>query len=156
LFRAIAGGGVSAALAHILARVRFLAYRRIKPHAPPLVRTPVNSFEFQPCGRTPQVGNLTPSLGHRHQVPATSFHRLRRGLPGYLILFDPRAFVPQRRSRPSWLPPRSVFLAISKHFTATLPIPPTPAEPKPGSINGRPPVEPVNFTADFPGRLRTL
>ena len=28
------------------ALVRFLAYRRIKPHAPPLVRVPVYSFEF--------------------------------------------------------------------------------------------------------------
>ena len=28
------------------ARVRFLAYHRIKPHVPPLVRAPVNSFEF--------------------------------------------------------------------------------------------------------------
>ena len=26
--------------------VRFLAYRRIKPHVPPLVRVPVYSFEF--------------------------------------------------------------------------------------------------------------
>ena len=47
------------------ARVRFLAYHRIKPHVPPLVRAPVNSFEFQPCGRTPQVVNLSLSLGHR-------------------------------------------------------------------------------------------
>ena len=39
-------------------RVRFFAYHRIKPHAPPLVRAPVNSFEFQPCGRTPQAGHL--------------------------------------------------------------------------------------------------
>ncbi len=31
---------------------------RIKPHAPPLVRAPVNSFEFQPCGRTPQAAHL--------------------------------------------------------------------------------------------------
>ena len=38
--------------------VRFFALRRIKPHAPLLVRAPVNSFEFQPCGRTPQVGYL--------------------------------------------------------------------------------------------------
>ncbi len=38
--------------------VRFFALRRIKPHAPPLVRAPVNSFEFQPCGRTPQAGYL--------------------------------------------------------------------------------------------------
>ncbi|MGW4296380.1 molecular chaperone HtpG, partial [Micromonospora chersina] len=28
---------------------------RLEPHAPPLVRVPVNSFEFQPCGRTPQA-----------------------------------------------------------------------------------------------------
>ena len=33
------------------ALVRFLAYHRIKPHAPPLVRAPVNSFEFHPCPR---------------------------------------------------------------------------------------------------------
>ena len=33
--------------------VRFFALRRIKPHTPLLVRAPVNSFEFQPCGRTP-------------------------------------------------------------------------------------------------------
>ena len=26
-----------------------------QPHTPLLVRAPVNSFEFQPCGRTPQV-----------------------------------------------------------------------------------------------------
>ena len=35
--------------------VRFFALLRIKPHAPPLVRVPVNSFEFQPCDRTPQA-----------------------------------------------------------------------------------------------------
>ena len=45
------------------ARVRFLAYHRIKPHVPPLVRAPVNSFEFHRCRRTPQVGHLTLSLG---------------------------------------------------------------------------------------------
>ena len=28
------------------ALVRFFAYRRIEPHVPPLVRAPVNSFEF--------------------------------------------------------------------------------------------------------------
>src|SRR6266511_3326648 len=39
-------------------QVRFFALRRIEPHAPPLVRVPVNSFEFQPCDRTPQAGHL--------------------------------------------------------------------------------------------------
>ena len=52
----------------VQARVRFLAYHRIKPHAPPLVRAPVNSFEFQPCDRTPQVGRLSLSLGRRHSA----------------------------------------------------------------------------------------
>ena len=52
----------------VRARVRFLAYHRIKPHVPPLVRAPVNSFEFQPCGRTPQVDNLSISLDYRHYI----------------------------------------------------------------------------------------
>ena len=47
----------------IQARVRFLAYHRIKPHVPPLVRAPVNSFEFHRCRRTPQVEYLMLSLG---------------------------------------------------------------------------------------------
>ena len=47
------------------ALVRFLAYHRIKPHAPPLVRAPVNSFEFHPCGHTPQAAHLTRLLRYR-------------------------------------------------------------------------------------------
>ena len=39
--------------------VRFCALRRIKPHAPPLVRAPVNFFEFQSCDRIPQAEHLT-------------------------------------------------------------------------------------------------
>ena len=35
--------------------VRFFALLRIKPHAPLLVRVPVNSFEFHTCVRTPQA-----------------------------------------------------------------------------------------------------
>ena len=48
-----------------------------------------------------------------------SDHRLRRGLPGYLILFDTRAFVPQRQLLVSTMPSLSVFLMVSMHFTAT-------------------------------------
>ena len=55
----------------IQARVRFLAYHRIKPHVPPLVRAPVNSFEFHRCRRTPQAGCLTLSLGPRTIRPAS-------------------------------------------------------------------------------------
>ena len=57
----------------VQARVRFLAYHRIKPHVPPLVRAPVNSFEFHRCRRTPQVGCSMLSLGRR-QCLADSAH----------------------------------------------------------------------------------
>ncbi len=49
-----------------------------------------------------------------------SDHRLRRGLPGYLILFATHAFVPQCQYIVSNLPSQSVFYVISMHFTATL------------------------------------
>ena len=104
--------------------VRFFALRRINPHAPLLVRAPVNSFEFQPCGRTPQAGYLLRLLRHRSLLtPTPSIHRLQRGLPGYLILFAPHAFVPQRQLQPRKPPSPLVFLPISTHFTATLGIP---------------------------------
>src|SRR6204780_2094966 len=98
------------------AQVRFFALRRIEPHAPPLVRAPVNSFEFQPCDRTPQADCL----------PTTpSNHRLGLGLPGYLILFAPLAFVHQRQLWSSAPLSPQVFLPISTHFTATPGIPRT-------------------------------
>ena len=50
-------------------RVRFFALRRIKPHAPPLVRVPVNSFEFHSCERTPQVDYLLRLRRHRAVIP---------------------------------------------------------------------------------------
>ena len=120
----------------IQARIRFRAYHRIKPHVPPLVRAPVNSFEFHRCRRTPQVGCLTLSLGHRPQRPTTSIHRLPRGLPGYLILFDTHAFEHQRQLRYSKLPSQSEFFVISKHFTATPRIPASLSALKIASFNG--------------------
>ena len=65
---------------------------------------------------------LTPAQGG--SIPPTpSTHRLRPGLPGYLIPFAPLAFAPQRQT-PSRKPPSPlVFLPISTHFTATLGIP---------------------------------
>ena len=55
--------------------------------------------------------------------PTPSTHRLRRGLPGYLILFATHAFVPQRQLKSSKSPSPPVFLLISTHSTATLGIP---------------------------------
>ena len=85
-----------------------------------------------------------------------SDHRLPRGLPGYLILFDTRAFVHERQLRISELPSQSVFCDISKHFTATHHIPPTSSVLELASFNGNFTVEPQTFTADLKARLRTL
>ena len=104
--------------------VRFFALRRIKPHTPPLVRAPVNSFEFHTCVHTPQAEDLLRLLQHRVS-PTLSPHRLRRGLLGYLILFAPHAFVPQRQLQARRPPSPLVFLHISTHFTATHGIPPS-------------------------------
>ena len=88
--------------------------------------------------------------------PTVSYHRLQRGLPGYLILFDTHAFVHQRQLRIRQMPSQSVFCVISMHFTATPHIPPTASAFKPTSINGSLLVERGYFTADLTGRLRTL
>ena len=69
--------------------------------------------------------------------PTPSIHRLRRGLPGYLILFAPHAFEPQRQLPSSKPPSPLVFLLISTHFTATLGIPPTSTSLKTCSFKRR-------------------
>ena len=65
---------------------------------------------------------LTPA--QKGSIPPTpSIHRLRPGLPGYLIPFAPLAFEPQRQLQSRKPPSPLVFLLISTHFTATLGIP---------------------------------
>ena len=64
------------------------------------------------------------ALSH-HSDRTPSIHRLLRGLPGYLILFDPHAFVPERQYGAGMLPSQSEFFVISMHFTATPRIPHT-------------------------------
>ncbi len=88
--------------------------------------------------------------------PTASNQRLQCGLPGYLILFDPHTFVPQRQFELSELSSLSVFLTISKHFTATPSVPPTSTPLKSRSINGTSLVELEYFTTDLWDRLRTL
>src|SRR5690606_42077749 len=77
-------------------------------------RPPTSSF-LLPAPRPPRPHSLplhaalpisTPSGSIR---PASSAHRLRRGLPGYLILFAPHAFAPQRQIRSSQPPSPPVF-----------------------------------------------
>ena len=101
------------------------------------MRAPVNSFEFHRCRRTPQVEYLTLSLYHPGPKPRTiSIHRLLRGLPGYLILFDTHAFVHERQLSAGMLPSQSEFCVISMHFTATPRIPHTSRSLKNASFNG--------------------
>ena len=88
--------------------------------------------------------------------PTPSIHRLRRGLPGYLILFAPHAFVPQCQLQSSKSPSPLVFLLISTHSTATLGIPLAPPALKSVSLSRSAGVEPRNFTANLTDHLRTL
>ena len=88
--------------------------------------------------------------------PTPSNHRLQRGLPGYLILFAPHAFEPQRQLPSSKPPSPLVFLLISTHFTATLGIPLTSPVLQIDSFQCSPGVEPRVFTSDLPLRLRSL
>ena len=88
--------------------------------------------------------------------PTPSIHRLRRGLPGYLILFAPHAFVHERQLRPRGLPSPSVFFHISTHFTATRGIPPPSDVLQSDSHKCSSQVKPGDFTSVLPNRLRTL
>ncbi len=66
--------------------------------------------------------------------PTPSAHRLRRGLPGYLILFAPHAFASQRQYRAREPPSPPVFLLISTNFTSTPGIPLSSPELQPSSF----------------------
>src|ERR1700704_6151194 len=90
-------------------------------------------------------------------IPATtSIHRLRRGLPGYLILFAPHAFAPQRQYQSSEPPSPLVFFRISTNFTSTLGIPLTSPGFKRCSFKGSSGVELRAFTSNLQSRLRAL
>src|SRR3989337_4139221 len=95
----------------------------------------------------------------RHRTaswPTASIHRLRRGLPGYLILFAPHAFAPQRQNRTSEPPSPLVFFPISTNFTSTLGIPLTSSGLETASIKGSSGVELRDFTPDLTIRLHAL
>ena len=95
-------------------------------------------------------------LATQTEVRTASDHRLRRGLPGYLIPFAPHAFVSQCQDYASKLPSPLVFLVISTHFTATLLIPLTSHNLKFASSKCSSQVEPGAFTSRLTNRLRTL
>ncbi len=88
--------------------------------------------------------------------PTPSAQRLRRGLPGYLILFATHAFAPQRQVRPREPPSPPVFFLISAHSTATPGIPLASTSLQSSSILCTSGVEPRDFTKDLKGHLRAL
>ncbi len=88
--------------------------------------------------------------------PTPSDHRLRPGLPGYLIPFDPLAFASQCQEQSREPPSPRVFLLISTHFTATPAIPLSSPALKNRSFGGHSPVEREAFTADIRSHLHAL
>ncbi len=62
--------------------------------------------------------------GTGDRPPTPSVHRLRLGLPGYLILFAPQLSRLSVSNGPEGLPSPLVFFPISAHSTATPGIPP--------------------------------
>ena len=88
--------------------------------------------------------------------PTSSEHRLRLGIPGFLIPFSPLAFASERQEWPSEPPSPLVFLPISTHFTTTPGIPLTSTILKSTSFERPLSVEPRAFTSDFVNRLHAL
>ncbi|RLU73653.1 hypothetical protein CTZ27_39005 [Streptomyces griseocarneus] len=75
---------------------------------------------------------------------------------GYLILFAPHAFAPQRQLQARWPPSPPVFFPISTNFTSTLGIPPSSPAFQRRSIKRHSQVEPGPFTPDLQHSLRAL
>ena len=88
--------------------------------------------------------------------PTPSAHRLRLGLPGYLIPFAPLAFAPQRQKWSRKPPSPLVFFLISMHFTATPGIPLSSPILKSDSFAYISRVEPGALICDLSNRLRAL
>src|ERR1051326_3314559 len=119
---------------------------------PPSIPLSFNLAAVLPRRCAYRVGCDTGGLG----PPTSSIHRLQRGLPGYLILFAPHAFAPQRQLQASEPPSPPVFLPISTNFTSTLGIPLTSPALEPCSLKSNSQVKPGDFTPDEQSRLRAL
>src|SRR3954452_22967792 len=78
--------------------------------------------------------------------PLPSAHRLRPGLPGYLIPFAPLAFAPQRQYESRTLLSPSAFRPISTHFTAPPDVPGPPPRLQATRFEAASPVEPGAFS----------
>ncbi len=138
-------------------QVRFFALLRIKHMLHRLCGSPSIPLSFILANVLPRWNTYCVGCGtEASTAPTPSIHRLRRGLPGYLILFAPHAFVPQCQFQSSKPPSPLMFLLISTHFTATLGIPLTSPALQSDSFKSSPRVKPWVFTSDLPYHLRTL
>ncbi len=138
------------------AQVRFFAWIELNHMLHCLCGPPSIPLSFNLAIVLPRWDTYCVSLGTDPCGPTPSIHRLGRGLPGYLILFDPHAFVHERQFRARQQPSQPVFFQISKHFTATPGIPLPSPEFKTFSIGGSSTVKLQDFTTDLKIRLRTL
>ena len=119
---------------------------------PPSIHLSFNLAAVLPRRSTYRVNCATKCSRH----PTASRHRLRRGLPGYLILFATHAFAPQCQCIVSQPPSPPVFLQISTDFTPTPGIPPASQTFKIYSFECSSQVEPRDFTSDLQTHLRAL
>jgi len=101
-----------------------------------------------------QLTAFAPAL--RLSAPTPSWHRLRPGLPGFLIPFAPLAFAVQRQVQPRAPLSPLVFLRISTHFTTPPGIPRSSAALQTSSLECTLPVEPGDFTSHLNARLPAL
>src|SRR5205085_8985351 len=92
---------------------------------------------YSPGG--PLIAFASARSGSIRRTP--SGHRLRRGLPGYLIPFAPLAFAPERQVPARTLPTPLVFSRISTHFTTPPGVPCPSLALQPGSLSGSPRVK---------------
>ncbi len=81
----------------ILAQVRFLAYIELNHMLHRLCGPPSIPLSFTVAGVLPRWFTYRFRYATHPKGQTASKHRLGRGLPGYLILFAPHAFVPQRQ-----------------------------------------------------------
>ena len=96
------------------------------------------------------------TYGAKGKPLTPSAHRLRLGLPGYLILFAPLAFAAQRQSQPREPLSLLVFLPISTDFTLTPGIPFSSSGLKLCSFERSSGVKLQDFTPDLHSRLPAL
>ncbi len=138
-------------------QVRFFAWFELNHMLHRLCGSPSIPLSFILANVLPRWNTYCVGCGtEASTAPTPSIHRLRRGLPGYLILFAPHAFVPQCQFQSSKPPSPLMFLLISTHYTATLGIPLTSPALQSDSFKSSPRVKPWVFTSDLPYHLRTL